>query len=186
MNTGSMMGLIMRMIFCLSLSFLAACGIPPESQNKGGNSNLPAPAAGECGQGGDLIVGGTVEREMEPTNWNEPFEPGDDAHMVFELRSYAGEDAAAPLFCRYSLPAQVPPFEFRIGHTDLSPFEGSSGTLLLSINIYNHAGEDGAVGDLVSEYSNRFTEATDDAVIVVSGLESCDDPDAGGFCTSAQ
>jgi hypothetical protein len=57
---------------------------------------------------------------------------------------------------------------------------------LLSVTVLNHPGNDTRVGDLTSEYRNEVSAAGESLTVKVSGLEPCDAPGAGGFCTSAR
>ncbi|RKZ93270.1 MAG: hypothetical protein DRR19_01630 [Candidatus Parabeggiatoa sp. nov. 1] len=129
-----------------------------------------------------LLVSGHVEREFTDHTWNEEFVATDAAHVVIQVRRYEGEDVAAPLLAERDVPFKSLPFDFdvRVAPKDMPRNDEQ---LLISVNIYNHEGTEGAVGDLIDEYRNMVEPRTEEVKIIVSGLESCDDPNAGGFCT---
>lgn len=52
----------------------------------------------------ELIVSGTMERELSDQTWNEDFVPGSDAHIVVSIRRYDGEDSDAPLVMTADFP----------------------------------------------------------------------------------
>jgi len=58
------------------------------------------------------------------------------------------------------------------------------GELFISVNVYNHSGANPRVGDLVNESFNSVEGPSSELDIQVSGLEHCDSPNAGGFCTN--
>lgn len=142
------------------------------------------PAVG--GGSGELIVAGTVEREIQDHAWNDAFDPSGDAHAVFEVRRYQGEDASAPLVTSTDVPfSETLPFPFEVrGDVDVASLDGQK--LLVSVSIFNHPGTTIAVGDLASEYSNEAAVGDGDMKVLVTGVESCSAPNAGGFCTSAE
>ena len=78
------------------------------------------------------------------------------------------------------------PFDFAICG-DAEVFEEASlGEIAVSVDIFNHERNDPRVGDLTSEFLNSIDGATSNLEILVSGLEDCDSPEAGGFCTSSR
>ncbi|NUP09195.1 MAG: hypothetical protein HOW73_24355 [Polyangiaceae bacterium] len=141
-------------------------------------------AEGGTGEGGatnDFLVRGVGIREMTATTYNEEILPAPDAHAVVSLRRYEGEDASAPLVTEIDIPFTGFPVPFEIDGDPVAAF-GDSDTLLLRIEIFNHAGTDATIGDLVSEHSNEIQSAGTEVEILVGGLESCDAPNAGGYC----
>ncbi|MBT6690710.1 hypothetical protein HOB10_00035 [Candidatus Parcubacteria bacterium] len=62
-------------------------------------------------------------------------------------------------------------------------FENERG-YYLSVKVFNHSGDEVAVGDLISEFSNPISMEDRSLEIKVSGLEECGSENSGGFCTS--
>ncbi len=54
----------------------------------------------------------------------------------------------------------------------------------ISAIVYNHSGNEVAVGDLVSEISTEVQADSQNIEVQVFGMEDCHAPNAGGFCTS--
>lgn len=57
---------------------------------------------------------------------------------------------------------------------------------LFFIDVYNHKGVDPRVGDLSSEYVNELTAKQKGSTVQLTGLEHCDSPQAGGYCTKLE
>lgn len=54
----------------------------------------------------------------------------------------------------------------------------------ISAIVYNHSGNEVAVGDLVSEIITEVQADSRNIEVQVFGMEDCNAPNAGGFCTS--
>ncbi|MFO0551730.1 MAG: hypothetical protein U0271_25315 [Polyangiaceae bacterium] len=134
---------------------------------------------GGCGD--DTLVKGTVTRETTATTFNDEITLSADAHAKISLRRYQGEDAEAPLVTEIDVPFTGFPFEYEVTGDPDAAF-GAGDTLLLNIDVYNHAGDDMAVGDFSSEHTVEVDEAGAEVDVQVGGLESCSAPNAGGYC----
>ncbi len=165
---------------CLGL-FVTGCG----GDNNTSKPFTPALANENLANNGsgEIIVSGTVEREMTETTNNEPFVATDQAHTVITVRRYVGEDAEAPSVLQKDVPVANLPFEFEL-RGEAAKVLGDGDAFLVSVEVYNHAGDKSVVGDLVSEYQNQIKGQTRDMTILVSGLEACDASNAGGYCVS--
>lgn len=160
----------------LTLAFLAGCAAESEP-----TSGASAVVSGT----GDLLVTANVVREITPTTTNDVLTPAAGAHTRIELRRYVGEDAPADLLLADDQPFTGLPLTLSVRGDAARAFAGPS-KLLLSVTVMNHPGNDTRVGDLTSEYRNEVTAAGESLTVKVSGLEACDAPGAGGFCTSAR
>ncbi len=159
----------------LTLALLAGC-----AADTGPTAGASAIVAGT----GDLLVTASVVREITPTTTSEALTPAAGAHTHVELRRYVGEDAPAELVLADDQPFTGLPLNLTVRGDAARVFADRS-KLLLFVSVLNHPGNDRRVGDLMSEYRNEVTAAGDSLTVKVSGLESCDAPGAGGFCTSA-
>jgi len=135
------------------------------------------------GCGNDLYAAGTVSRNVTPTTWNEPFVASSDAHIQIQL-STAFLDGPETVIVEQSLPFTSLPFPFEICGDESQVEMMRQGELFISVNIYNHAGYEPKVGDLLSEHFNSLDGPSHELSILVSGLEHCSAPNAGGFCTN--
>lgn len=159
-------------------ALLAACS---SSVGGVGGGGAGGGSGGEAAGTADLLVRGQVTREMNPYTYNEEIVIAPEAHAVIELRRYQGEDAATIPVTKIDVPFTGFPLSFQI-LGDVDAAFGTDDKLLLGVDVYNHAGTDLVVGDLVSEYSNDLEVPGLDVDILVGGLESCGAPNAGGFC----
>jgi len=131
----------------------------------------------------DTFATGTVSRNFTPTTWNEPFVASEDAHIQIQL-STAFIDGPATVLVDQDIPFTPLPFEFTICGNNTEIELTRQGELFISVNVYNHTGFDARVGDLVNEFFNSVDGPSRDLDILVSGLEHCDSPNSGGFCTT--
>jgi hypothetical protein len=133
---------------------------------------------------GDLIVAGAVERTSSATALNDAFVPTAAAHVTISVREYVGEDAAAPLVAEADVPFTGElPFTYEVrGDVDAEAL--ADATLIVSVRMYNHAGDELAVGDLMSDTFISAELGQADVAVDVQGLESCSDAAAGGSCAS--
>ena len=76
-------------------------------------------------------------------------------------------------------PAPAPPFEFELGGSLPDDSRDEQYHVIVEIKQYASAN---TVGDLMSEFVNEVTPPASDVIVEVQGLESCDAPNAGGFC----
>lgn len=166
-----------------SLLATTAChgaGAPAAPTNRAPPTTATAPDAPLVFGRGPLVLEGTLGRELHAASDNRPFvlAPGNVA--AIELRRYQGEDAAAPLLLRAE--ATLPPGTLALPrryevHGELVR---DGGTILVSVEFTS--GGTARPRQLVSEYRNELTGDATTLDLVVSGLEACDAPDAGGFC----
>ena len=176
-----------------ALTLLVGC-VESSEEEAGESTGSETATSGETTEGetggeslgsceGEVFVSGTVTREMQPTNWNEPFVPTAEAHVIMTLGDFI-LDGPTTAVAERDLPFVELPFEFAIC-ADAEMVEAmQQGELTVDMQIFNHAGDDVRVGDLISEYSNGIEGPTQGMEILVSGSEHCDDPNAGGFCTT--
>ncbi|HRI69832.1 MAG TPA: hypothetical protein PK156_36635 [Polyangium sp.] len=173
-------GSCLQIVLVAALGFGAeGCGTPGGSGESSGGPNSNSLAT--CS--GDVFVSGTVTREITPTTWNEPFVPTADAHVVMQLEDYL-LDGPATVVAERDLPFESLPFEFAICG-DAQMIEAMrKGQLTVDISVYNHADATIHIGDLLDEYANDIDGPTQGLSIKVSGVEDCNSPNAGGYCTS--
>lgn len=130
---------------------------------------------------GPHLLSGRIERVFEDFTWNNEFKPVQDAHIeiyVFYFDPGFADPLAQPIVI-YSGPFQGLPLLFEVRTTKEIP---PGNVVSITATVYNHDGTNGKVGDLTSEYANRFPPGTSNVAIAVSGLESCSGANAGGFC----
>lgn len=129
---------------------------------------------------GDVVLRGTISRELREYSDNRPFVLTADNHVVLSLRRYQGEDTDAPLVLGASLTlpsGQLDlPRAYELRGAALPPDE----TLLIDLRF--EAGGTARPLALISEYRNELDPGATQLDILVSGLEPCDAPNAGGFC----
>ena len=137
----------------------------------------------ECEQGAPL-VSGTVHRELEDHTWNEAFEPTAEAHVVMRLYTYV-VDGPSTTIATHDVPFETLPFDFVICGDPEAAFADGGG-YDVEVNVYNHEGDEYRVADLIDEYHDEVDGPTEGLEIVVTGLEHCDEPYAGGYCTTVE
>jgi len=162
-------------LVCFSL---IACGGSSDNDT----SITPQPAA-LCE--GEVFASGTVSREFTPTTFNEPFIANEDSHVLIQL-STAFVDGPTTTLVEQDTPFIEIPFEFMICGDAMEIEAMRQGDLFIAVEVFNQAGINARVGDLVSESANVIEGPSSELEIIVSGLEDCDSPDAGGFCTTNQ
>jgi hypothetical protein len=132
--------------------------------------------------GDDVLVRGRVVLTTTATSYGEPAALGPDSVARIGLHSNPalGGDGTSTLIVEKVLsPAPAPPFEFELS----GPLPEDSGQeqYHVTVDIKQHTSTN-TVGDLISEYLNEVKPPANDVIIEVQGLESCDAPNAGGFC----
>ena len=129
---------------------------------------------------GDVVLRGTISRELREHSDNRPFVLTADNHVVLSVRRYLGEDTAAPLLMGASLTLPPGPLAlpraYELRGVPLPPDE----TLL--IDLHFDAGGTARPLELTSEYRNELAPGATQLDIIVAGLEPCDAPNAGGYC----
>jgi len=132
---------------------------------------------------GELYVSGTVSREFSETAWNEEFIAAPAAHVHMSIFTFFSDGPSAVLAQR-DVPFVSLPFSFAICANAEEIASLRQDQLAVSIDVFNHAGRDARVGDLLGEYLNSIDGPTNEMQITVTGLEHCDSPNSGGFCTN--
>jgi hypothetical protein len=137
-----------------------------------------APEDVQCGP--SPLVQGAVEREERRTTFNEPLTLTHTSLWVLRVDGIPAADAASVAIAELVIgPVTALPTTYCIPGDagDTSRFMD----YVVSGTLYQTAGES-TVGDLATEYYTSFEPPAEDVRLVVSGVESCDSPDAGGFC----
>jgi hypothetical protein len=143
---------------------------------------LVALGCGDADADSNSLVRGRVVRIDTPTSYSGAIALGSDsvAHISLYSNPALGGDGASTLLVeQVRSPAPPLPFEFEL--TGRYPDESSGDQYYVQIEIKQHASA-ATVGDLLSENANIVKPSADNVVIEVQGLESCDAPNAGGFC----
>lgn len=133
------------------------------------------------GVSNDVLVEVELVQDKGKHTYNEASKVSPDAHVVITLRRYVGEDASAPLVTQVDVPFTGFPFVHEVRGDSREVF-ASGRPLLVAASVLNHAGADAEVGDWISESSNKIDRAGQKLDVTVSGIESCDAPNAGGYC----
>ncbi len=159
----------------------ASPAAPPNAIGHHGGTPAVAAATGPLVFGsGDVALRGTIRRELREYSDNRPFILTAANHVVLSLRRYQGEDTAAPLLLGASLTLPPGPLDlpraYELRGAALPPDE----TLLIDLRF--EAGGTARPLELISEYRNDLDPGATQLDILVSGLEPCDAPNAGGFC----
>lgn len=159
----------------------AAPAAPPPSIGHHGGTPAVTTATGPLVFGtGDVVLRGTISRELREYSDNRPFVLTAANHVELTLRRYQGEDTDAPLVRTATLalaPGQLDlPLTYELRGAALPTGE----TLLLDLRLA--AGGTARPLELISEYRNELEPGAAELDILVSGLEPCDAPNAGGFC----
>ncbi len=155
----------------------------PSSEGTADTGDSSGEIADGCLSGAPL-VSGTVTREMTKFTWNEPFVPSPEAHIRMSLGDFI-VDGDTTVVAEHDVPFEMLPFTYVICGDPDTAFTGE-GLHVVSVDVFNHEGTDGRVGDLIDEYLDEVDGVTEDFDILVGGLEHCDDPNAGGFCTTEE
>jgi hypothetical protein len=136
-----------------------------------------------CGNADDdALVSGSVVRIDTATSYSEPVVLGSDSVARVGLYSnpaLGAEGTSTLVVEQVFSPAPSLPFEFELSVPP--PDESSRDQYHLQVEIKQHASTF-TVGDLVSESLNVVEPPAARVVVEVQGLESCDAPNAGGFC----
>jgi hypothetical protein len=130
----------------------------------------------------DALVRGQVVRTDTATSYGEGVALGSDSVARISLYSnpaLGGDGTSTLLVEQVISPAPALPFEFELNGP--RPDEASRDQYHIVVEIKQHTST-ATVGDFVSETMNIVEPPADDVVIEVGGLESCDAPNAGGFC----
>ena len=135
---------------------------------------------------GDLLLDVTLVREKTDTSWNEPFVAQTDAHVSVSIaRNEHIADGPVNTIATWDIPATTVPTRVQ-WYGDQASILADGDEFLFFIDIHNHEGDEPRVGDLGSEYVNELAAGGKGATVKLTGLEHCDSPDSGGFCTSAR
>lgn len=129
---------------------------------------------------GPLLARGTITRELSPHSDNRPFVLAPGNHLDLELRTYAGEDRPAPLALQASVTLPVGTLTLPLAYELHGTLPSSDDTYLLHLEV--HSGGSERPLELVSEYANELAPGVHQLDVVLTGLEPCDAPNAGGFC----
>lgn len=175
----------MKSLAAVALILVAAChrAAPPQAppaHTGGVVAALPASGPVILGQGA-LIVRGQITREERAHTDNQPFVVGPTGGtLALELRRYQGEDTGAPLAILATVALPPGPVTFPITYELRDDQPRAAGTLLVHAQFIT----DGPARplQLISEYRTTLRPGVDQLDVVVSGLEPCDSPSAGGFC----
>lgn len=157
------------------------------SDDGGGSSDTDTGAGAgalDC-EVGVPIVSGTVERELQEHTWNEPFIPNPDAHVSLLLVSYYVDGTSIGRAER-DVPFEALPFDFVICGDPEAAFAADEENYEVWVNVYNHDTTELRVGDLADEYIDEVEGPTEGLEVVVSGVEHCDAPYAGGLCSTIE
>lgn len=158
----------------------ASPAAPPPIGHHGGTPAVAAATGPLVFGTGDVVLRGTVSRELREYSDNRPVVLTADNHVVLSLRRYQGEDTDAPLVLAASLTLPPGPLDlpraYELRGAALPPDE----TLLVGLRF--EAGGTARPLELISEYRNDLDPGATQLDILVSGLEPCDAPNAGGFC----
>src|SRR5262249_20376584 len=146
-----------------------------------GSSGPQTTTSPVVGGSGDVVVSGSLVRELRNFSDNDPITPAADAHAIISLRKYEGEDVGAPLLMTIDAPFHGFPLAFEL-RGDAAALFADKGTVLVEAAVYNHADTTAQVGDLVTESRYELRAPARNYVVNVSGLESCKSPNAGGYC----
>ncbi|MCX6117665.1 MAG: hypothetical protein NT027_09000 [Proteobacteria bacterium] len=137
-----------------------------------------------------LVLGtGEISRRKTEYTYNEEIHWSDQAHFQITVRCYKGEDVGAPITYVQTGNVKTIPFNYLIEDTESSVFPVQVDGMkcyhyLIAVQVFNHEGSAPFEGDLISESSNKVEGAGFRMDVSVSGLESCESPNAGGFCTN--
>lgn len=126
-----------------------------------------------------------VHDKSKSTSLNDDFVITDDTHIALRLHHQGGPDGPwENILVQDFSDIDELPFIFSIfGDLDKT-FAKDSGYYLLSAKVYKHSGDEVYVGDLVSEIQTEVDPNDSNIEIKVFGMEDCDAPYRGGFCTS--
>lgn len=133
----------------------------------------------------DLLVGGDIVYvQDEPFTHPEAFVFTEDSHAVVQLYYSVSALGDGPI----ELVAETTiegvsrfPLAYRIEGDPETVF-AREGDYFLEVRVFSGAGDEAAVGDLINEFYTPVPSPGAEVGIRVTGLESCDSPDAGGFC----
>ncbi|MFO0547450.1 MAG: hypothetical protein U0271_03625 [Polyangiaceae bacterium] len=132
---------------------------------------------------GALLLRGKIDRELGVHAANDDFVADRDAVLHLELRQNRGADAAAPLAIAADVKLTegllVFPIEYEL-HGDPTKLV-ADGSYFLSAQVTNGPKGSGP-HTLASEYRNEVIGGEREKDFLVTGLELCGSPNAGGFC----
>ncbi len=138
-----------------------------------------------CGGGGDdddTLARGRVVRTTTATSHGDAVPLGADSVArvgLYSTPALGGDGPSTLLVEKVFSPAPRLPFEFALSGPQ--PDASSRDQYYLQVEIKQHASAF-TVGDLLSEAMNEVEPPADNVVVEVQGLESCDAPNAGGYC----
>lgn len=133
---------------------------------------------------GEVLLRGKIDREKTPTTQNDDLVAGKGASLSIELRTYRGEDAPAPLAFAESVALSEGPVTFPIEYElrgDRSKLGAPGTKLFLSARIKAGTGGRGPT-EMMTESRNEIDASAKEASFMMSGIEKCGSPGAGGFC----
>ena len=133
----------------------------------------------------DLLVGGEIVYvQGEPFTHPEAFVFTEDSHAVVQLyySISALGDGPVELVAETTIEGVSSfPLAYRMKGNPKTVF-AREGDYFLEARVFSGAGDEAAVGDLISEFYTPVPGPGAEVRVRVTGLESCDSPDAGGFC----
>lgn len=181
---------VMTMLICLSAALAMGCVEQRRSSPACQAEGVEELAFREQ-QGYRLLARGTITRTEEERTENSTFQATSGTRMFLTLRAYEGEDGPAPLLgCAQKAGEEIEfPMDYELWVPDT--LQDPEWGLLVSVYVHRQwRGEDKlVVSDLLSEQRNHLLprDASEDGThqldIKISGIEHCDSPNAGGFCT---
>ena len=134
------------------------------------------------------IKGILVHDQSNPHALNDDFVITEDTHISIELYYVADTEAASETVLSQDFAnIDALPFLFEItGNGDEIFTERHGLGYYLHAEVFAHPGSDAVVGDLVSEIMTSIASSDTNVEIKVFGIEPCDAPNAGGFCTTRE
>ena len=132
-------------------------------------------------------------REISTHSENTEFVANPSSRMILQLREYRGEDVIAPLLGCVQMNGKE--IELPMDYELWIPTTLKKGDYLLSGELYREwSGKpEAVVGDLITRYINELWHNPHEPIpedpvfeldLKFTGLEHCDSPNSGGFCTS--
>ena len=131
------------------------------------------------------VVSGTIDHKRgEPHTHPGPFVFTKDSKAVIRVHACRGEDAPCSLVTTHTITGIYRfPFSYEVKSAYAERCNRQGITCTVGVEVISDGGDQAKVGDLINEYRIDITPPVTGLAIEVTGLESCSDPDAGGFCT---
>ncbi len=131
--------------------------------------------------GNSRSISGTIVTERTQFSYQRDFNFTADSHAIIRIYSKNNSENSDTAIKKNINNIISFPIQFSIQIE--TPLDFSKNDYFISAKVFSQAGDDTHVGDFTTETVTPIPR-TGSVTVRVAGLESCDSPNSGGFCSS--